>query len=273
MNRKVPFRIFTGAYSLARSAKLLETPWAKRAFVSSYFLYKRFWEDPAWNLIKRKPELFKNGNILDVGANIGYTSCLFAGVLTPGSKVYSFEPDPDNFELLAGVIRRRKLSQKIVAINAAVGSADGFVELWHNKNHSGDHRVLTDHFRDSIADRSLTYKVPMMSVDSFLEARNVREVSFIKIDVQGYELEVCEGMRKTLAKCPDLNVCCEYSPNGLAELGFDPDGLLDFFRSNGFRINILTRSSIELKESNSEIHRVTDRAEYVDLLCSRKKLA
>jgi FkbM family methyltransferase len=272
MRSKNSFRIFAGAYSLARSAGLLENGWAKRGFVSSYFLYKRFWEDPFWTLIHRKPELFQNGDILDIGANVGYTSCLFARALKPGSKVYSFEPDQVNFQLLAEVIRRKKLSERIIAMNSAVGSANGCIDLWHNEKHSGDHRVVTNYFKKDLPDSSQVSTVPMIRVDSFVETRNLQKVSFIKIDVQGYELAVCEGMRRTLANFPDLCVCCEYSPEGLVELGFDPIQLLDFFRMNGYQIHILTRSSIKMARDNATIGRITDEAGYVDLLFTKRAL-
>jgi hypothetical protein len=115
MRNKDSFKIFTGAYSLVRSAGLLENDWAKNVFVSSYFLYKRLWEDPFWSLIKRRPELFKNGDILDIGANVGYTSCLFARAASPEHKVYSFEPDRANFQLLTKLIQRKNLQGKIVS--------------------------------------------------------------------------------------------------------------------------------------------------------------
>jgi FkbM family methyltransferase len=273
MRSKNSFRIFTGAYSLARSAKLLENSWAKRAFVSSYFLYKKFWEDPFWNLIRRKPELFENGDILDVGANVGYTSCLFAQALKQGFKVYSFEPDQANFQLLAEVIRRKNLSERIVAINSAVGSTDGYVEFWHNEKHSGDHRVVTDHFRKDLSDCGNISTVPVTRVDTFVETHDLQKISFIKIDVQGYELTVCEGMKQTLAKFPELCVCCEYAPEGLVDLGFSPVQLLDFFRMNGHQIHILNRSTIKLARDNAAIHRAAGDAGYVDLLCSQRVLA
>jgi FkbM family methyltransferase len=273
MSRKNSFRLLTGAYGLARSAKMLETGWAKRAFVGSYFLYKRFWEDPYWNLLQHRPELLASGDILDIGANVGYTSCLFAGAMTPESKVYSFEPDPTNFQLLSDVIRRKKLSQKVLAINAAVGASDGCVELWYNKKHSGDHRVVTDHFKNTLSDGAQTCKVSMMSVDSFVEARNLQRISFIKIDVQGYELAVCEGMRQTLARFPGVSVCCEYAPDGLLELGFDPLRLLDFFRANGYGLHVLTRSSIQSVQDNAMVQRIADDAGYMDLLCVKPVLS
>jgi FkbM family methyltransferase len=272
MRSKNSFRAFTSLYSAARSARLLENMWAKRAFADAYFLYKRFWEDPFQGLIQRYPELFKNGDILDIGANIGYTSCLFARAMNPASKVYSFEPDRSNFELLIDVIQRKNLSESIVAMQYAVGSTDGYVKLWHNEKHSGDHRVVTDHFENQVSGSTQISSVPMTSVDAFVNDRNIGKIAFIKIDVQGYELAVCEGMKQTLGAFPEICVCCEYSPESLAELGFDPPRVLDFFRSNGYRIQMLARSSIELARDNAHIHCVTDRTGYVDLLCSRREI-
>jgi FkbM family methyltransferase len=272
MSRKNVSQILTGAYSLAQSSKLLETPWAKRAFSTSYFLYKRFWEDPFWGLVQRMPELFQRGDILDVGANIGYTSCVFAAALTSESKVYAFEPDPANFQMLQDVISRRNLSHKIVAINAAVGSSDERVELWHNKNHSGDHRVATRHFKASFTAGAQTSTVSMTSVDSFVRARNPQGISFIKMDVQGYELAVCEGMRQTMAQFPEMSICCEYSPQSLIELGFDPLKLLDFFRSSGYVVHVVSRRSIQSVPDDGIVQRIADKAGYVDLLCSKRVL-
>jgi FkbM family methyltransferase len=273
MHSKNSFRLFTGAYSLARSTGILNNSWAKRAFVSSYFLYKKFWEDPFAGLIHREPALFQKGNILDIGANVGYTSCLFADALKPGFKVYSFEPDPANFQMLSEVIRRENLSDRVIAMNSAVGGSDGRIELWHNEKHSGDHRVATDHFKNSLPGSSQIFSAPVVSVDSFAKTNNLRDISFIKIDVQGYELAVCQGMTETLAKFPSLSICCEYSPESLIELGFDPMRLLAYFRTNGFQIHILTRSSLQLAPDNIAIQRITGEDGYVDLLCSRQVLS
>ncbi len=240
--------------------------------MSSYFLYKRLWEDPFWGLIHRRPELFGNGDVLDIGANIGYTACLFAQAVGPESRVYSFEPDEATFQLLKEIIQRKNLSEKIIATKAAVGSADGSIEFWHNEKHSGDHRVVTNRVKNAHADPSQISTVPVISVDTFVEERNLQRISFVKIDVQGYELAVCEGMKQTLVNFPDLCVCCEYSPESLVELGFDPVELLNFFRANGYQLYVLTRSSIMLALDNAMIQKVADEAGYVDLLCSRRAL-
>jgi FkbM family methyltransferase len=270
MRNRNSISIFTGAYGLARKAGLLEWRWFRRSFVAAYFLYKRFYEDSFLRLIRRMPWLFQNGDILDIGANIGYTASVFAGALTSGSKVYAFEPDGSSHALLVDIIRRKRLSSSIEALNLAVGSCDRTVEFWHNKVHSADHRVVTEEFRALRSDAIETTTVPMTSVDAFVKARNLEHVSFIKIDVQGYELAVCEGMRYTLERFPRASVCIEYSPDTLLELGFEPEKVLDFFRVRGYRIYVLSRALIQAAPDNFAVERLAEKAGYVDLICSRE---
>lgn len=250
----------------------MEIDWFRWGFVTSYFLYKRLYEDPFQRLVQRKPELFANGDVLDLGANIGYTACLFARAVQPSSKVYAFEPDGSCYHLLGEVIRRRSLTGTIETLNMAVGSSDGYLDFWHNEQHSADHRVVTDQFRSLHPDANFS-KVPVTSVDSFAKIRDLRRIAFIKIDVQGYELAVCEGMTETLEKFPELSVCFEFAPQALVELGFDPAQVLEFFRAKRYQLHVLTRHTIWLARDNAAIERMLDQTGYVDLLCSRRALA
>jgi FkbM family methyltransferase len=272
MQNKKFVSLFTGAYRLARPDKLLQFRVFRSAFVSAYFLYKKLFEDPFWNLVRRQPELFQKGDVLDVGANIGYTAAAFAAALKPGSKVYAFEPDRQTFALLQEVIRSKNLSRSIEAINTAVGSSEGEIKFWHNEEHSADHRVVTETFSSSCTDESKISTVPLISLDSFVSSRNLQSISFIKIDVQGYELAVCEGMQKTLERFPDACICFEHSPEALTQLGFEPAKIIDFFRSRGYQLYILTREAPQLAADNASLERVVSEAGYVDLLCSKRLL-
>ena len=273
MSNKSSSNIFTRVYNLARSAGLLEMSLFKRFFLFAYFLYKRWYEDPFWALVKRSPELFTSGDILDIGANIGYTACVFAIARKPPAKIYAFEPDIASFTTLGETIRRQKLGDAVEGFNMAVGSADGSLEFWHNEEHSADHRVVTEKFKTSRPSGEKITTVAVTSVDSFVAARNLQNISFIKIDVQGYELAVCEGMRKTIEKCPSMCIAFEYAPDGMRELGFEPSALLDFFRSAGYQLHILTRAATTLAQDNRAIELAVERSGYVDLLCSKKILA
>jgi FkbM family methyltransferase len=262
--------IFTGAYRLACKAKLLKLGWFQKSFLSAYFLYKRRYDDPFWNLARTNPELFDHGDVLDIGANVGYTSSVFAETVRTGSTVYAFEPDADSYALLRFVIARKNLSEIVETLNCAVGTSEGFLEFWHNEKHSADHRIVTPKFQEVRADTGRTSQVPVTSIDAFVTARNLQNISFIKIDVQGYEPAVCEGMKNTLQRFPEVCVCFEYSPQALAELGFAPRDLLEFFWRREYWLYILTRAGVELVTEAETLEHVAKKAGYVDILCSRK---
>jgi len=262
-----------GAYNLAQKSGILEVGPVQRAFLAASFLYKRHYEDPFWALAQRNPELFRSGDILDIGANIGYTAYVFAHVLPPPHKIFAFEPDAKSFALLGDVLRRKRLLDRVEPYNLAVGNAEGVLEFWHNDAHSADHRVVTPEFKQQHKDALQVTRVPVTTVDSFVREHKIDRVSFIKIDVQGYEPMVSEGMSATLDKFPDVSVCFEYSPDGLRELGFDSAALLAFFRTRGFHIHLLTRASAQLVDDDSAINNILGPAGYADILCTRTVVA
>ena len=85
MRSKGIIQMLTGAYSLVRKTGLLEVPIVRRGFVASSFAYKKYYEDPFWGLAKRMPQMFQSGDVLDIGANIGYTAWVFSEAVAAGS--------------------------------------------------------------------------------------------------------------------------------------------------------------------------------------------
>ena len=263
-------RAVTGLYSLTRRSGLLETGLGRKLFTSSYFLYKRYLEDPFAALALSRPELFRGGDILDIGANIGYTAALFAQAADADATVYAFEPEPFNFRLLEDSIRDRKLQQRVVPVHSAVGERGGAIELWINERHHADHRVATDNLRANQTQAGTGYvTVPMVSVDGFLaQKEHSRPVCFIKIDVQGYELSVCRGMAETVARHPQVAVAVEYMPQALEELGYEASSLLDWFHEREFQMYSLGKNGDLSRGLSDELAAKG----YVDLIFSQAPL-
>jgi FkbM family methyltransferase len=254
-------------YSLVRRSGLLETAIGRELFRSAYFLYKRYIEDDLQGLVDSRPDLLRGGNVLDVGANIGFTASVLASAIEPGYRVYAFEPEPRNFGMLQWTANRLRLKDKITALEYAVGAEESTIELWQNLRHHADHRVITDQFRSAVSGMA-GISVPMISIDQFL-ARNPGPVSFVKIDVQGFELPVCQGMSRTLEMNPGLTIVLEYAPSALRDLGFDPSQLVGFLVDRGFQIyQVLAKG--ELSRGIPASLADTD---YTDLLFSRRPLA
>jgi FkbM family methyltransferase len=264
-------RAVTGLYSFTRRSGLLETSFGRRLFTSSYFLYKRYLEDPFASLARRQPELFRGGDILDIGANIGYTAALFAQAANAEAKVYAFEPEPFNFRLLQSSIRSRKLQDKVVAVQSAVGDRSGEIELWLNEHHHADHRIATDSLRANRQRAQERYvTIPIISVDDFVaQSVGSRPICLIKIDVQGYEFAVCRGMTGTLAQHGRAAVAVEYTPAAMEDLGYEPSAMLDWFRERGFRMYSLGKRG----ELTSGLSDELAAKGYVDLIFSREELS
>ena len=272
MRSKSVIQALTGAYSLVRKTGLLEVPMVRRGFVASSFAYKKYYEDPFWGLAKRMPQMFQSGDVLDIGANIGYTAWVFSEAIAAGSKVYAFEPDGTTYGMLEELIRTKKLEKAVEPLNMAVGSEKGYLEFWHNKDHSADHRVATEEFRKNRPGANEVTRVPVTTVDDFVSERKLERVSFVKIDVQGYETAVCDGMSRTLNRFPEIKVCLEFMPDAIAELGFEPSALLKFFGERGYKFYGLTREALQPVSDETAIRGLLGSAGYVDLLFSRGEI-
>lgn len=262
----VRYNLAVSTYSLVRRSGFLETVVGERLFSSAYFLYKRYLDNSLYRLLVAYPGLCRGGNCLDVGANIGYTASVLARATDSGRKVFAFEPEPFNYHLLRRLSSDNEFKDKIMAWQFAVGAEEGTIDLWRNDGHHADHRVITDEFRSSHPGATGT-SVPLVSIDRFLED-HPGPVSFIKVDVQGYELPVCLGMKITLEKNPNLTIVLEYMPSAISGLGFDPAALISFLRDHGLKLYTLQENGDLLPGIPPRL----EDTEYVDLLCSRRSL-
>jgi len=260
-------RPLVSAYSLVRRSGFLQTSLGRRLFKSAYFLYKRYLEDDLQELLQAFPALVGEGNALDIGANIGYTAAVLARSIKSRRKVFAFEPEPFNFEILQQIARQPEFEGKIIPTRCAVGAENGTIDLWINLRHHADHRVLTEQFH-SDHPGSTGIRTPLITMDSFLQNEQ-GGVSFVKIDVQGYELAVCQGMQDILRKNPEVAIVLEFMPLAMRELGFNPSHLLDFFWDRGFEVYVVCRGG---KLSRGMPPPEND-SSYFDLLFSRRPVA
>lgn len=128
---------------------------------------------------------------LDVGANVGAYAVLLGQWVGASGRVYAFEPSPVAFRGLVRHIALNAQDGVVTPVAAAVADRDG----------TGDLIVADTAGESRLADgveRGRTMSVSTVTIDSFC-AREGLLPSFIKIDVEGAELDVLRGARKSIA--------------------------------------------------------------------------
>ena len=122
---------------------------------------------------------------IDVGANIGSYTVLASGVAKCTS--VSFEPHPVTFSYLKNNVKNNGLAPLVTLHNLAVGSKMGFVSF--TKEHDTINHIVSSKTEEKVI------QVKVNSLDSVVV---LDKPTIIKIDVEGYELEVIKGSINTL---------------------------------------------------------------------------
>lgn len=133
---------------------------------------------------------FAQGNVLDVGANIGCTALALAGM---ADVVHAFEPSPSTFRFLT---TNTSATANIYRHNVGLGDVEGSFELtFAPSNRSGGY--VSNHTRAS--EGHTVEAIEIRSMDRMLSSLGCDRVDFIKIDVEGFEASVLRGGQRTLA--------------------------------------------------------------------------
>ena len=170
--------------------------------------------------------------VLDVGANIGYYSLMLSRLVGKTGHVFSFEPEPSNFELLKKNILINNFTN-IQAENVALSDHDGSTKLFISEMRTGMHRIYPSRF---CTEKFVETK--MISLDNYFKDNEFLEkISFIKMDVEGSELGVLKGMKKIFEKSENLKILMEFVPSCMREFGSEPSELLSILKNEGFKFS------------------------------------
>jgi FkbM family methyltransferase len=130
--------------------------------------------------------------ILDVGANLGVTSAIFS-VSAPRGQIFSFEPSPSIYPYLLKTIAANDI-KNCVPFQLALGAQSGQLEFFDNSaSASASHLVVKD-----VTLGGHTHKVEVSTLDQVVKENSISRLDLIKIDVEGLELDVLNGGRRTL---------------------------------------------------------------------------
>jgi len=182
---------------------------------SNLYFYTRPQTDDLYHIIPGREGIIEQfilnfvpeeGCFIDIGANVGYYTCLVSKVKTK-TKIISIEPIPSTFKVLN--LNCNLNNVKSIALNKALWSKITRVSFSIPKLKRIYFYGLS---RSKNKDAHLSsVKIPAITLDFILEKYKLPRVDLIKIDVEGAECEVILGGRKTLEKTRYLYIECRKS--------------------------------------------------------------
>jgi len=178
--------------------------------------------------------------VLDIGAHIGYYTCLFSKLVGPDGFVYAFEPNLVNYKTNVANLQLNKITN-VEIVNAAASDKKSMGKMYICNTNSGDHRT----FHSGAEPNRPSYDIACLRIDDFTNERDITDkINFVKIDTQGYETAVLSGMTEVLQKSKDIIVVTEFWPYGAKQAGFTSKQFLDVCLLLGFKYSVLTKNQL-----------------------------
>lgn len=216
------FRVFLPDFEL----KIHENPYSDLILLGEY-------------LKNYEPQ--KNDIVIDAGASIGIFSMFVSMKMNNTGRIIAFEPDEENFEKLVRNIKLNKI-KNVIPLKKGLWSEDAVLNF--DKRGDGTSSFISD-------EKGCSPKVPVVSLDKELGRMGLKKVNFIKMDIEGAEIEAVKGSEKTL-KNNDLRLTiasyhvvngektCKKLEKNLSSYGFKaktsfPDHLTTHASKSGLR--------------------------------------
>jgi len=172
-------------------------------------------------------KIIKPGDVVfDIGANIGYYTLIFAKLVEPSGKVFSFEPEPTNYELLKKNVKINGHTN-VDFFNKAVSNLNQTTKLFLDKKNKGGHSLI-----NAIEDRT-SIEIESIRIDDHFKNK---KIDFIKIDIEGFEFEAIKGMSELLKKLSTVKIMTEFNPYLLEKSEIQPEEYLKLLKNLGFTI-------------------------------------
>lgn len=200
--------------------------------------------------------------VIDIGANVGLMTRVFARAVGVKGRVIAFEPDPLTLEYLRFNVR----SLPQVEISTSAVSNENTVSKLHLNPRSGTSNSL-------IVNKAAVDTVDVIceTLDSYLQRRNDLVPNLIKIDVEGAECRVFSGMTETLARYPDLLILVEFCPENLSNASCSTADFYDILKECCLEAAVLQKSGFPKSvTTHDELLLAMGSEKYVNLLCKRK---
>ena len=180
---------------------------------------------------------FKGMKVIDIGANIGYYTTLLSQEAGDKGLILAIEPDLESFKYLSRSINSLE-NKNVLSFPIAASNLRQKLPLYISKDNRGDNRLYQNNQKRD------HFLVDCLTIDELSFQTKIESFDLIKIDVQGYEPKVFQGMKKTIRSSKNLTILTEFWPKGIIQAGESPVNFLRTLRKMKLKL-------FELKKNGS----------------------
>jgi FkbM family methyltransferase len=154
----------------------------------------------------------QQGVLLDVGANMGCYAA-YLRKLAPEATIYAFEPHPATFARMSAWLS----AKRVRPVQQALSDQAGVTQLFDFEAEDGSTQASLSRAAVEIFDSDVVgHEVTSTTLDSFLEAEGIREVAFLKVDTEGFDLKVLQGAARAIREKRIRLLQFEFIPANIA---------------------------------------------------------
>lgn len=180
--------------------------------------------------------------VLDIGAGVGEETVIFSKLVDNTGKIYAIEAHPKTFGALSYMVDKNQL-HNVSCNNIALSSSKSIVEINDTENSLANTILPMGH-------TSKSFKVNAITFDDFVEQNSIQEIDFVKMNVEGSEQFIIQGMSASLPKIKHMAISCH---DFLYERGGS-----EFFRTKDSVIRFLNANNFRIESQNSNLTMVDD---------------
>lgn len=186
--------------------------------------------------------LKKDSVVLDIGANIGWYAINLSKSV-PQGRIIAFEPIPKTYGYLVKNIVLNGLGN-IKTYNIGLFKKAGYFNFYYNRNNTGATSLVDIIKEDDVA----IVKCRVEKLDDFLKKAKIKQVDFIKCDVEGAEKFVIQGGMETIKENKPI-IFLELLRKWSAKFNYHPNSIISMLKEMGYGCYVINKTKLrKIKE-------------------------
>jgi FkbM family methyltransferase len=243
---RVATRLYPFLPWLGRIPRLFRTahafPTDDSSLLTTHGITVRLRADPMWGSLWRQrvyepfaTKVFRRlvgsgDTVFDVGANFGWFTALFAKWVGASGSVHAFEPVPSIAEMAAETLQLSSLEARVQLNRIGLSARAGAFTVYTFDGLPLGHASGSDLGRSD----ARAHACSVTTLDEYVYERSIKRSTFMKLDVEGYELDVLEGGRRFLESDGAPVIYFETNTECLDNRKLRAQAIVDLLRASGY---------------------------------------